>query len=201
MDISNPITCYHGTGKSGYTKKNDTYFDITTYDVGAESMKKRQGKKHRLPGSLGYGIYTFTTEKMAKLIAEKFHDDPIVLNIELNSIEDNTLDLNDADNQENFHEFRTLAYKTAESHFKNFNVGNEKQHVFDGIVIELYIRNIQNIYKGTKVIAVKLKTYTPFSKEIKSNYSYIPNGTELCLRDKQAIKKVSEGGETDAVKS
>lgn len=194
MDISNQQRCYHGTGKSSYSKKGDNYFKILRYDISTEFNKKKQGKTYKLPGSLGYGIYTFTTEEMAKLIAGKFYSDPMVLDIGLNPIEDSILDLNDMDTQENFHEFRLESYKSAEKHFENFNAANDKQHVFDGIVIELYIKKLQKNNPGLIVSAVRLKTYTPLDKEKKNSYSYIPNGTELCLRDDRAIKEVIEGG-------
>lgn len=66
---------------------------------------------------------------------------------------------------------------------------NAKQNVYDGIVIELYIRELK---KQVEVSSVKKRTYTPSKDEKIEFYSNVPNGTEYCIRLSEIITNTKE---------
>lgn len=188
MNKSHDKFCYHGTGKQLYEQKKSNYFKIINYNVIIEASK--HSTKYKVPGSLGYGIYTYTANDMAYEMADKFYEDPIVVEVELDLKNDEILDLNDDETSVAFHVFRKKALQTARLHRKKFKVPNNKQNVLDGIVIELFIKNIKAKQHNVKVSAVKLKTFAPILEERPDEYSNVHNGNEVCLRDSSVIKSI-----------
>ena len=181
---------FHGTKKTLVNKKvlND-YFQIKKYDVIQEATNASNHKNSKNPGSLGYGVYFFSRFEMAKEFISKFSGDDIILQADLDL--ENCIDLDDEDFQNIYHIYRKKVERTAQVHFKNFNVrSNAKQNVYDGIVIELYIRELKK--KQVEVSSVKKRTYTPSKDEKIEFYSNVPNGTEYCIRLSEIITNTKE---------
>lgn len=177
---------YHGTNNVN-AEILCTNVKINIPIVSSESMKQKGKRK---PGSFGYGLYTFLNDyELAKNFALKFFEaaDCKILNIESDINEDQLLSMLNPSDRSNFHAFREQADKSAKAILSNFgkNIDTKEQHVLDGIFIELFIKNLfakENI----KVVAVLGDSFTSISN---CQYSYVPNGTELCIRDKTLINK------------
>ena len=181
---------FHGTKKTLVNKKvlND-YFQIKKYDVIQEATNAANHRRSKNPGSLGYGVYFFSKFEMAKEFISKFPGDDTILQADLDL--ENCIDLDDEDFQDSYHIYRKKVEQTAQVHFKNFSVrSNAKQNVYDGIVIELYIRELKK--KQVEVSSVKKRTYTPSKDEKIEFYSNVPNGTEYCIRLSEIITNTKE---------
>ncbi|MEG2938051.1 MAG: hypothetical protein RR812_06560 [Vagococcus sp.] len=183
---------YHGTNNecANNIQANGIQIDIPT-------MANESGKKHKkkIPGSFGYGFYTFVNDK------ELASDFAVRINTECNSVtlkiiseidENRLLSFLDLDDRENYHAFYEQAHKSAMLHLKRFgtHLDTEVQHVLEGIIIEMFLQKLFTKEK-IRVIAVLGESYTP-RKKGKYLYSNIPNGQELCIRDKSIIKSCNK---------
>lgn len=157
------------------------------------------------PGSLGYGLYTYIidTEHSEKIALANFVDrmydndsnQYTILKLQIDILNENILDLNDDADRMSYSEFYEKMYTSATNicDARGFRLNNRKQHVFDGVMIELYIAYLQN-KRGRKLFGVRHNTYTPSRQDSKA-WSDIENGTELCVRNESVIisQKVVEG--------
>ncbi|ENZ5619658.1 hypothetical protein ACGWYS_000108 [Enterococcus faecalis] len=193
---------FHGTvsdiakNKIKYDKNN---IEITNYEteyrVGIANQR-RQRKKPKSPGSLGYGFYTFVyTKDLAENFISKSHSDYSIIKVTSEFEEDEILNFDEKDIREKFHVYRQIFLEYAERICKQFgNISNNhKQHTFDGLVIENFIKMLEKKEKK-KVSSVLMWTFTPRDEldEDKRFVSYIPNGLELCVRNLQNIILLEE---------
>ncbi|MGF2385601.1 hypothetical protein [Lentilactobacillus otakiensis] len=97
------------------------------------------------------------------------------------------MDLNVELERIKFHNFyrRTFQQAILLTKMQNFKISGFRQHVFDGIVLELYLMWIRK--EGKAVQAVKHNTYTP-ARGTRRTFSDIENGTEFCIRDISVIE-------------
>ncbi len=195
---------FHGTEKSiAYAKinYNPSNIIVTTYQMelqkGLRYRSQRRGVKAKLPGSLGYGFYTFIkTKQVTKDFISRQVSEYKIIKVCSKFEDDQVLDFNSQETREQFHAFRTEFLKRSEKIIEIFgnHTNNYKQHVMDGLVIENFIEALsKNKNKVTK--AVVAWTFTPCddkSENIKF-VSFIPNGLELCIRDKERIISLEEG--------
>lgn len=153
-----------------------------------------QGAK--APGSLGYGLYTFVvdTEHSEMVALSNFVDRMYnidsnkysILKLQINFSSENILDLNDSQDRMSYREFYEKMYRSAKNicRARGFHMKSKKQHVFDGVMIELYAGYLKK--RGRKLFAVQHNTYTP-SRQDSDMLSDIENGTELCIRNDSII--------------
>lgn len=147
----------------------------------------------KLPGSLGYGFYTFkdglsNPKELAYEFSNKFNDQVVVLKI-ISSISENTiLDLNNSDSKNEYRLFYNKSVKSAKSicRTKGIKINNRKQHVFDGVVLELYI----NYLKRKKHITVNGIVHDTVTAIKNEGFSDIENSREFCIRDNAIIKDI-----------
>lgn len=189
------MSLYHGTSESLGRKDIENYnskkFVISIYDI---SRNKRYSK---LPGSLGYGYYTFENDRdlAYQFGKKKYHEKTMVLEIELDSKieDDNILDLNDSKKKDLFLTFAKCgeqsetAKKLFEKMKKQHKYISLKQNVFAGIMTELFVRYMKEKNElNIRVVRKDTETYLPpFDKE---DYCLgIYNGTEVCIRDGNCI--------------
>lgn len=198
---------YHGTCKE--RAEEDVYnfkrkaFKISLYDLSDPNFKieLKKRKYSKLPGSLGYGYYTFEENKNLALefSKKKYKNENQIIKIELNS-DLEILDLTDEETQKIFIEFarnKEISKLAKVKYELMANMRNKtsgrislKQDSFAGIITELFIkyyaqhtsRNIQIVRKSTETF------YSPFDS-IKYRLG-IPNGIEVCIRDEKCIKSI-----------
>lgn len=180
---------YHGSIKKNCDSILKNGLFIKKYIVASESNKQRGTKK--LPGSFGYGFYTFIDDKeLCRIFANRMCGSNEVAVLEVNSeiVKTNIIDLTNANDQRIFHTYFNNNHQTAERLLNNFgnNKNTKKQHVKDGIVIELFISSLFT-KKKTRIDAVVGESYTPGKENF---FSYIPNGKELCIRNNNVITNI-----------
>lgn len=179
---------YHGTDPNN-EEKIINKFSIEKINLPTEAMRRNNKK---VPGSLGYGFYVFENDKdLAGMFARKFCDVPTVLEVELELDKDKILDLNDINDRTAYHKFRNEYIRTAKNLYDRLDTNryNIKQHVFDGIIVEGLVKRFKE--NGHEVQAVSLSTYTSTDvSESISEFSFIPNGTEYCVKAVGAVKEI-----------
>lgn len=150
----------------------------------------------RVPGSLGYGFYTYIdglsdARELAYEYSHKFKDEPIFIFKIVSNIEGtNLLDLNEDDSKNAYRSFYKKVFRSAENICKNkhFKINNKKQHVFDGVVLELYVQYLMQ-HKHIVVKGIIHDTVTYIHED---GLSDIENGREFCIRSRDIIKELSE---------
>ncbi|WP_142829042.1 hypothetical protein [Planococcus soli] len=176
------ITAYHGSE------------EFIRNLLSGEKLKRKSFDPLALPGDLGTGTYFFIDNPMlAYDFVDKFERGRRINVIEcvIEVEEDEILDFNQDEASDMFFQLREQAIEHAKKKFPNLK-GNRDS--IDGIIIDLLVKSILEMDK--KVIKMVVKdTYTPTL-----NYSYMKgkrhffgsnfaNGTELCLRDVNLVKK------------
>lgn len=180
------INSFHGTNEKGEKDILSSNFKIRIPVIMNRSTKK-------LPGSLGYGFYTFkdglsNPKELAYEFSNKFNDQVVVLKIISSISEDTILDLNNSDSK---NEYRLFYNKTLNSakytcKTKGFNINNRKQHVLDGVILELYVQYLKS-RKHIIVNGIIHDTVTAIKNE---GFSDIENSREFCIRDNAIIKDI-----------
>lgn len=194
---------FHGTDKfiaDNKIKFSPSNIVIPVYtnelEKGMNSKSQKRNTKPKLPGSLGYGFYTFiyTKDITEKFISRQSKEYTI---IKVYSIfEDNEiLDFNLQEVREKFHVFRSEFIKYANNILKAFGnpSNNYKQHVMDGLIIETFIAKLLQ-KENKKIAAVIAWTFTPCDEQSESVkfVSFIPNSLELCIRDRNKIQSLEK---------
>lgn len=183
------IQSFHGTNTSGKNKITSKSFTIKIPLIANETNKK-------VPGSLGYGFYTYidglsNARQLAYEYSHKFKNDPVFIIKIVSNIEGaNLLDLNEDDSKNDYRFFYKKVFRSAENicRNKNFRIDNKKQHVFDGVVLELYVQYlIQKKHIVVKGIIHDTVTYIQ-----EDGLSDIENGREFCIRSRDIIKELNE---------
>lgn len=177
----NCITAYHGTNKHSYSKIQKSGFIIPKYTF---TTIPRRGDK--IPGDLGAGLYAFeNSAENAKKFSEKFGDksDVVVCELQLEVSAENILNMNEQENLDYFNDVRNSSvyqnlYKRFEIHFRN----GSRRKCLDGLIIEHIL-----LKAGDSVHLVKKDTFTLFDNDIL--VSQYANGKEVCIRNKEIIKK------------
>lgn len=179
------MLAYHGTKYSNATSILKNGFFLKTYDVNSE-------EKQSMPGDLGAGIYAFICDKKLKnsinFARKRFAPHHCTLILEL--IENYpVLDLQDPKNIEYISRFReSLDLKRIEERAKKDK--GKRTVTLDGYIIELLIAESEKRNPNNKIAAVRAPSYTKFEKGINFHASKIPNGIELCIRQKSIIKNI-----------
>lgn len=192
MDLDDKMrtfTSYHGTTKSNADKIRQTNVVIHKRTVGQEIYKANRGK---LPGSLGYGFYTFVDDYiLAEAFASKFSESVDVLTFEVVVSKDELLDLDEKDTQRKYHEFRRVYLVHAKNLLNRFNVSYNpsNQHVMDGIILEEFSSKLKQMENIT-VKSVTMCTFTPLDDESSHESSHVNNGQELCVKSKSVLKLI-----------
>lgn len=187
---------YHGTTTSNaqkILKAGKFHSDLH----GIESiLYEGQRKKFKIPGSLGYGIYTFVDNpSMALRFINKFDMDNQVLQVNVD-IENpvNILDFTNPNHQEQFRMF-SQNLRNVQKANDIFNAipgkSNGKIDLFAGIMTELFIVYLRK--NGIYIRFVKKQTET-FLPPFKNSYQRlgIPNGTEFTIRYPEDIKSIKQ---------
>lgn len=188
---------YHGT--SDKNAKNDCLnfknhlFKINILNITNTFNNKRRQK---LPGSLGYGYYTFEDDyELALKFAKKKYSTPRVIEIELATDidDDSVLDFLNHLKREKFLkfvdyvEYDQLAKKLMNAFNKTHKYISDKQDVYAGIMTELFIQYLKSEYHQViKVVRKETETFL----DPRNNYKYrlgLPNGIEVCIRNPKCI--------------
>lgn len=174
--------------------------------------------KHNWPNDLGKGFYCYIDEKKAinrslgfdspKKNAEKyylslFHKKKKMKMYEVRcQIKDNRiLNLSDPYYLKKYSEFLKRIEKISLDYISEIGKevsGRTHRGVIDGFFIENFIKVIEKQNKSIqRVEAVIMITATDFSykiikNKIKKYRTQIPNGCELCIREKECIKKITK---------
>lgn len=183
------IKSFHGTNVTGKDKILSDSFRIKIPVLANQTNKKA-------PGSLGYGFYTFTdglldARRLAYEFSRKFNNDSVVVIKVASSIEEtNLLDLNDDDSKNDYRAFYNQTVRAAKNICKNKNlrINNRKQHVFDGVVLELYVKYLET-KKNIVVKGIIHDTVTAIGED---GLSDIENSREFCIRSIDIIQKLKE---------
>lgn len=188
------FSTYHVTNGRDVKKIESDSFKIRIPLVVNEGVKD--------PGSLGYGLYTYLVDEehservpLRNFIDRMYDNDPkkyYLLLFEVDAPSDKILNLNDRMNRMSYGKFYERTYRRASTlaQQRGFHLKGRKQHVFDGVMIEMFISYLRAHGKDVP-LAVMHNTYTP-SKQDSKVLSDIENGTELCLQSESAIISKTE---------
>lgn len=146
-------------------------------------------KKPKAPGSLGYGLYTFMEglsdpRKLARSFSDKFSGNTYVLEITSQIDEQRILNLNNQLERQSYRKFYHQSSRTAQIICNNlgFQMNTRKQHVFDGVMLELYIH-----YLSRRHIAIDGVIHDTVTDVNGDGLSDIENGREFCIRARNII--------------
>lgn len=156
-------------------------------------------RKDALPNDLGDGIYTYIEDgyncpkenatKYASVYRNKNKNDDIkVFEIVVSTTEEKILDLNDSDNEAILAKFSKSNIELIDEKIKKMyrHTAKFRRGNFDGLVIEMFLE-FHELYPD---IIIK-DTYTKFKDIPDYKLSNIRNGREMCIRNKDSIKKIS----------
>ena len=170
-------TIYHSTKK-------------ISFDEIIKSQKVKTHKndfpKDKQPGSLGFGFYGFSSKYLCKQYGlEKLKSDFKFLNCKIIVDERCVLDLRDDTTLKKYLMYKKFIktnpiYKETIAKYRN-----AKQSSREGAFIEQYLTKFTNIKCVIAMTSTQIET---------SDYSYVANGTEYCIRDNDVIK-IKEGVE------
>ncbi|MDE6946933.1 MAG: hypothetical protein K2P14_07115 [Anaeroplasmataceae bacterium] len=190
---------YHGTDRKNAKNIIEKGFNTTVpaiQEILYQSDNK--GRRIKIPGSLGYGVYTFQDSySMAKSFSKKFSKDVCVLKIEISDeANNNILDLTKDRVKEEFSHFARIAesVKNADQLYSVFKkYGSAKMDLYAGIMTELYILFLTT-KKKRKIRCVRKRTETLLPPLCRVHQRLcIDNGTEFTIRyPREDIKSISE---------
>ncbi|WP_336825185.1 hypothetical protein [Sporosarcina sp. USHLN248] len=175
------FTGYHGTVKSNVASIKSNGFRVEKYSFITSELQK-------VPGDLGAGVYAYKDSiENAKKFAEKFSDDISVLKLEIVVDEDRFMDMDEESNSSLILEVYNdnKVFNQLKERYMRTNKSAKSRECLDGLVLEHIIHKYR-----IPVDLVKKETYTRF-KDLPPISHYF-NGTELCIKNKKIIKKVSE---------
>lgn len=180
------IDSFHGTNETGKQQILSNNFKIKIPLITNSNTKDK-------PGSLGYGFYTFMSglydpKQLAYEFSHKFNNYPIIIRVVSDISESTLLDLNDSDSKNAYRIFynKTLNSAKYTCKTKGFNINNRKQHVLDGVILELYVQYLKS-KKHIIVNGIIHDTVTAIKNE---GFSDIENSREFCIRDNAIIKDI-----------
>lgn len=187
---------YHGTTATNARKILEFgKFNSNLQSIDSILYNGRRGRT-KIPGSLGYGVYTFLDDPLlAKRFISKFSNDIMVIRVDVDvKNKDSILDFTNFNHQKQFRKFseNTHNVEKASNIFKAIpNKSNSKKDLFAGIMTELFIVFLRK--KGVYIRFVKKQTET-FLPPLDSSYQRlgIPNGTEFTIRYPEDIRAVTE---------
>ena len=154
--------------------------------------------KRKKPGSLGYGLYTFTEgiispEKLINCYAKRAIGNvqikKVTLHIDVN--ENNILDLtNYASKQyQNFANYCEAAEKYISRANLQFVSKGKNQFVWEGVAVELFIAEMES--RGEMYYGVRRDTYTPLSvNSVDASLRRTSNGIEFLIRDWSIVSNI-----------
>lgn len=185
---------YHGTTTSNAQKILESGKFHSNLHIIESILYEGQRRKLEIPGSLGYGTYTFMNDPMMALhFIRKFDTDGQVLqvNVDIENA-DNILDFTNPNHRKQFRIFSQNSQnaKKANDIFKAMpNRANGKIDLFAGIMTELFIGYLRR--NGICIRFVKKQTET-FLPPFNNSYQRlgIPNGTEFTIRYPKDVKSI-----------
>ena len=185
---------YHGTTTSNAQKILKSGKFHSNLHVIESILYEGERKKFEIPGSLGYGTYTFVDDpSMALRFINKFDMDNQVLQVDVD-IEnpDSILDFTNPDHRKQFRIFsqNSRNVQKANNIFNAIPGGsNGKIDLFAGIMTEMFIVYLRK--NGICIRFVKKQTET-FLPPFNNSYQRlgIPNGTEFTIRYPEDIKSI-----------
>lgn len=201
---------YHGTANVNAQKIIKSQRFRSDLQIIDSILWEGNRQKIKIPGSLGYGTYTFVNDpKLALMFAKKENEDPVVLQVFIKTVDDdNLLDLTEADSQEQFQKFsgylrnsqkaqeifKAFTFKRRKkSNIDSHNVedDNSPRDVYAGIMTELFIAFLKK--EGCRVKYVKKHTETLLPP---NGYGYqrlgLPNGTEFTIRHPNDVANIQK---------
>lgn len=188
------LRLYHGTVASNAQNilKSGRFFN--NLQIIESVLYGGQRKKIKVPGSLGYGIYTFVDDpSMALNFIKKFNDDVQVLQIEVDVKDTNSiLDFTNVKHQEQFRKFSQNAQNVEKANriFKAMpNKSNGKVDLFAGIMTELFIVYLRNCGICIRFVKKQTETFLPPFENFYQRLG-IPNSTEFTIRYPEDIISV-----------
>lgn len=190
-DISNNIKrLYHGTETENAKKiLEHKKFNIVKPPVPIVHNGVSKVKKN--PGTLGYGVYFFSSLHMVQKFSEKMKDTKILVTV-VELKEETTLDLTQEETLERYNMFKEKLsklpiYKQLSKAFKN----SGPQSSLEGIMLDHLIsnsKNIEEIFQLSKVHCIKGMTVTEIDM---SRHSKLGNAVEYCVKNHDCIKEIS----------
>ncbi|WP_204121312.1 MULTISPECIES: hypothetical protein [Levilactobacillus] len=187
MENLTEVTSFHGTNKQNASKiaKQGVRISIPRFD----------DQRVKNPGSLGYGFYTFMDDfpearELAFEFSNKFTSEVVVIRVMSQVDMSSILDMNNANDRMQYLHYFRRAHKKIMGICKQrgLSLSNRKQHVFDGLMIESYIRYLKTRQK-TIVNGVIHDTVTYVGTD---GMSDMENGREFCIRNTGMIISTSE---------
>lgn len=175
------FTGYHGTLKANVSSIKSNGFRVEKYSFITSELQK-------VPGDLGAGVYAYKDSiENAKRFAEKFSDDVSILKLDIVVDEERFMDMDEPSNSSLILEVyeNNQVFKRLKERYTRTNKSARNRECLDGLILEHIIHKYQ-----IPVDLVKKDTYTRF-KDLPPISHYF-NGTELCIKNQQIIKKVSE---------
>lgn len=176
---------YHGTNATSAEDIIDRNFKR----LPLISQELRKPSNYKLPGSLGYGLYTFNSDpELAEEFSKRFNDDVKVVKIKLDVDEEEIFDLDLLEQMKKLRKYYRDSAKRVERNINGKKINDKKQNIFDGILLENLFCQIRTL---KEVKAVKMATHTFLDTDGSSAYtSRVHNGQEICIRDYTIIKTI-----------
>ena len=210
------IVGYHASRKKGFENVHDgTVIQIKTHkwvnDLG-NGFYCYVDEKDAVNCNLGFDTPKRNAEKYCLSFPGVSQKNIELFKIKSQFKDGSVLNLSDPNILRQYSEFISDLDRVGQSQIINagkINDGRAHRAVIDGFFIEKFIDFIENQTKENgneiqKVSAVIMVTATDFDFKIKKNNNrkyrtHIPNGCELCIREKDCIKEVTKIGneETD----
>lgn len=190
-DISNNIKrLYHGT-ETESAKKILEQKKFIIVKPSFPFVYNGVSKVKKNPGTLGYGIYFFSSLYMAQKFSEKLKESKI-LEVVVELKEETTLDLTQEDTLERYNLFKEKLselpiYKQLSRAFKN----SGPQSSLEGIMLDYLIMNtksVREIFQLSDIDCIKGMTVTEIDV---SRNSKLGNAVEYCVKSHECIKEIS----------
>ena len=188
-------SAWHGTTKENAEEIKKYGFKENNVNLEAEELRN--------PNDLGGGIYFYIDSiygrgyELASKYAHKYKDRIAkrqqcgieIIEADISTVSTNLLDLDDDETNNFFIEFSEKHEEDRQKVVHKLkNDGAKQRKNYDGIMIELFIKKVNEQNSDGVVQVVKKATHTNFDDCI-SNFH---NGIELCVRDTSCIKLKDE---------
>ena len=194
---------YHVTPTSNVKGILNSYNNFIPIDTGIKYMTKqlslKGGKTNRkIPGSLGYGLYTFTEGLLAPEALIDGFAKRVTGNVQLKKVifhinveESNILDLTSSSSIQ-YQSFANYCEATAKAINKinfQFTSKGKNQLVWEGVATELFIGEMEK--RGKIYYGVRRDTYTPlFRNSVDASIRKTSNGIEFLIRDWSIVSTI-----------
>ena len=173
-------TIYHST--------NETCLKQILKQQTVKTCKEEFGK-YKKPGTLGFGFYGFSNKRICKKYAvEKIKNNFKFLSCDISVPINKILDFREEEEMDRYDLYKELLINEPDFKEEVKNYKNTKQSSIEGAMLEFYLKFLHSEGFGS-IDCVIAMTSTQFKT---SDRSYLANGVEYCIKNKNIIKTMKE---------